>query len=175
MSLFQRNNTITIDKKLFEELCQYVYPKDIEKTIANLIQQYIDQKKANDSIIKANDSIIIDSSDKMTKTKAKKLFQKDGYPLYKNCTFASINKSSYCYWANPNPEFFKDNWSLLLHNQHKKRLYLLNIPQSSLSINDFYLKSGSIPNLLINPDNLTDSGIKQINFSRYVVAEINYK
>lgn len=177
MSIFSNNTNISIDKNIFEELCKYVYPKDIKKTVETLITQYINSKKTSDvNILITNDFAKADNiSSKMTKACARSLFQKKGYSLYNSCTFASTNAASGFYWANPNPEFLNYDWSLILHNPREHTLYLLNIPKNTFSIKDFYLRSGAIPNLSINPSTLIDAGPGKVNFSSYIIAKINYE
>ena len=110
----------------------------------------------------------------MTKSTAIKLFLEKGCTISSCCTFASLNSVSSLYWANPNPDFLNNSWSLILNNKKTKQLYLLNIPANSFTIKDFNLKKGVTPNLLINITDLIDTGPGKVNFSKYVIDKINY-
>lgn len=110
----------------------------------------------------------------MTKSTAIKLFLEKGCTISSCCTFASLNSVSSLYWANPNPDFLNNSWSLILNNKKTKQLYLLNIPANSFAIKDFNLKKGVTPNLLINITDLIDTGPGKVNFSKYVIDKINY-
>ena len=76
----------------------------------------------------------------MNKETAIKMFNKQGFDISNYCTFASINNTGACYWANPSYDVLKNDWTFILNDQHKKVLTLLHIPANTFNNNDFIVK-----------------------------------
>lgn len=142
--------------------------------VKNLVEDFYNNA-LNDTVITIPDSDTNASEEvEMDKNTAIKLFLEKGCTISSCRTFASLNSVSSVYWANPNPDFLNNSWSLILNNKKTKQLYLLNIPANSFTIKDFNLKKGVTPNLLINITDLIDTGPGKVNFSKYVIDKINY-
>jgi hypothetical protein len=120
---------------------------------------------------------IYEKEDKcISKTDAMAKFQNSNLTLtLKNTTFASLNKTSGNYWANPNKELLKCDWFLILNNPQKKQLYLLKIPAHTLETSSFRMKNGDLIDLNIDPfsDNLIDVKTKR-QFAQFKINECKY-
>ena len=114
----------------------------------------------------------------MNKETAIKMFNKQGFDISNYCTFASINNTGACYWANPSYDVLKNDWTFILNDQHKKVLTLLHIPANTFNNNDFIVKKSHgydpRPNITIMPNNLTCRDGNKVNFARFVKKTINY-
>ena len=64
---------------------------------------------------------------------AKNLCIKQGYNITKPFNLASLNQTSNFYWANPNPEYLRENWWLILNDNKKHELHIFYIPANSLT------------------------------------------
>ena len=193
MFFYKKNSTtdkVLIDKDLCLKLSQLIGIENPSKAAEYLIQDYIQKKKIASENKGNNDTTLAKENrneplryqlptpplptkiNTMTKTIAKSIFRQHGYHLSSCLTFASINKAQYVYWANPAPDYLDEDWTFILNNQHTEELILLQIPAGTFNLTDFYLKSGVIPNIMINPDTLQD--VQGANFSPYIVTTIFY-
>ncbi len=55
-----------------------------------------------------------------------------GYKINDTVTFASKNKVSKLYWANPNFSVLENDWTLILNDIDNKILYLFDIKADSI-------------------------------------------
>ena len=123
MGLFNKYN-IEIDPNLLDELKDYVAAENIKSTIEKLVRNYIKQQKStkkNEVAIEAETC----NKNEMTKEKAVALFSYKNCELHSCVTFASTNKTTGQFWANPNPEYIKHDWSFIL-NDKKKVIFIRN-------------------------------------------------
>lgn len=81
----------------------------------------------------SNDITFVNDKVKITKNYAIRLFTNKGCSVARAVTFASKNKSAYNYWANPNFDILNEDWSLILNDNKKQKLYLFNIPGKTIS------------------------------------------
>lgn len=81
----------------------------------------------------SNDITFVNDKVKITKNYAIRLFTNKGCSVARAVTFASKNKSAYNYWANPNFDILNEDWSLILNDNKKQKLYLFNIPAKTIS------------------------------------------
>ena len=52
--------------------------------------------------------------------------------LSRNCTFASFNRSGYCYWANPKIDLLQENWTIIMNDTNNLKLYVFQIPAGAI-------------------------------------------
>lgn len=125
----------------------------------------------------ANNSPIIDTAVKMTKNYALRLFANKGYNVAKNVTFASKNKSAYNYWANPNFDILNENWSLILNDNKKQKLYLFTIPAKTISKVQLTPRADMIDviDLQIRYNDITFTDNRSgFSFAQFLANEIDY-
>ena len=80
----------------------------------------------------------------ITKSQAIRLCLKRNFKLSTNVTFASQNNSfSKCFWANPQFAFLNSDWTLILNDIDKRKLYLFLIPAKSISKDQLIPKSNN--------------------------------
>lgn len=116
-------------------------------------------------------------NDKMTKSRAIRLFLNNGNKIARAVTFASKNRSAYNYWANPNLEILDEEWSLILNDNKKSILYLFSIPAGAIRKSQLTPRS-DIPNLvdlqiMYNDNTFTDNR-SGYSFAKFLIADINY-
>lgn len=130
-----------------------------------------------DTVAVSSNAPLIDNTVKMTKNYAIRLFTNKGYTVARSITFASKNKSAYNYWANPNFDILNEDWSLILNDNKKQKLYLFNIPAKTI------LKSLLTPradivdviDLQIRYNDITFTDNRSgFSFAQFFVNEINY-
>ena len=112
------------------------------------------------------------SSNKMTRSRCKFLCEKNGITVPFAFTFASRNRIADVHWADINPVFLKEDWLLVLNDQHNSVLKVLQVPANTFSLDQFYLKDDLV-DIRIDPYTLVDSYSK-VDFSRFLVKEIPY-
>lgn len=108
-----------------------------------------------------------------------------------NCTFASKNKGSHTYWANPNVRMLFTDWYLILNDTAKRQLHLFYIPSNTFihistkykcnGINELYEKNPNdklqkrLIDLQINYNDSLFTDIRSnIEFAKYIVASKDY-
>jgi hypothetical protein len=72
------------------------------------------------------------SSNELKRNKAIILCKKNGFNLNGEVTFASKNKTSAIYWANPSIKFLTTDWWLLLNDYRRRNLHIFYIPANSI-------------------------------------------
>jgi hypothetical protein len=111
-------------------------------------------------------------SNELKRNKAMILCREKGFNLNGEVTFASKNKTSDAYWANPNIKFLTTDWWLLLNDCRRRDLHIFYIPAHSIE-NDQITTRADQPNkidLQIKYENDlfedSRSGIQFINWFR---------
>ena len=93
-------------------------------------------------------------------------------------TQAKLNKDGRRYWANPDVEFLKFNWCLVLNDNVKRKLYILKIPANTYSLKDVRtrIKDGKelINVAIVYQDGLFVCVESKINYTKWFVDEFNY-
>ena len=136
-----------------------------------------EEDKKTDIVTESFNPPIIET--RMTKTIAISLFRSKGYSYYLrgNITFASSNSTVKNYWANPNFEVLRDDWTIILNNIDKCELYLFYIPKDSLQKNVLLGRADkdNIIDLQImyNDPSFTDIRSKFV-FVDYLITKIRY-
>ncbi len=69
---------------------------------------------------------------RMTKAIAVARLREQGIEVKDNVTFASKNRASNNYWANPSFDVLNRDWYLILNNWKKNELHLFKIPANSI-------------------------------------------
>ena len=172
MGLFNKYN-IEIDPNLLNELKDYVAAENIKSTIEKLVRNYIKQQKST----KKHEEAIEDETcnkNEMTKKKAMALFSHKNYELHSCVTFASTNKTTGLFWANPNPEYIKQDWSFILNDKKKRKLYLLEISKNTFRSGDIPDRDNGRLHIVLDPNTLRNNAPDQTDFSPYKIAEISY-
>ena len=93
-------------------------------------------------------------------------------------TQAKLNKDGRRYWANPDVEYLKYNWCLVLNNNKERKLYVLKVPANSYSVNDVRtrIKDGKtlINVAIVYQDKLFVCVESKVNYTKWFVDEFNY-
>lgn len=114
---------------------------------------------------------------KITKNIAINLFKSKNFATSRNTTFASKNKASNCYWANPLFESLKQDWYLILNDWQKNELHLFKIPVHALSENDLVCRADNEDKIDLqisyNDPSFTDTRSK-ISFAQFLISSISY-
>ena len=174
------NSTIQQGKIFEENKYGYVNLADDVKDMIVDFYKNVSNNNANNSAKNVNDlaeqseNVYSNSSDEMTKSKAIALLFQKNYQLHSCVTFASINKSSGEFWANPNPEFLKQDWSFILNDKKKRKLYLLNIPRNTFKSGTVSVRDNGRLDIRLDPNTLRNKAPDKINFAPYKIAEISY-
>ena len=124
-----------------------------------------------------SDTPLLNNAVKMTKNYAIRLFTNKGFTIAKNVTFASKNKSAYNYWANPNFDILNEDWSLILNDNKKQKLYLFNIPAKTISKIQLTPRADIVDviDLQIRYNDITFTDNRSgFGFAQFLVNEINY-
>lgn len=178
----QLTNSTTQQGKIFEEnKYGYVNLADDVKDMIVDFYKNVSNKDINYSATNINDldktyeNVYSHSSDEMTKSRAIALFYQKNYPLHSSVTFSSTNATTGQFWANPNSEYLKRDWSFILNDKKKRKLYLLEISKNTF-------RSGKIPvredngklDIRLDPNTLINMASDQTNFAPYKIAEVSY-
>jgi len=140
--------------------------------IADMPKIEIDSTSVDPTSISAN----ADHS-RITKSIASNLFKSKGYATNRNVTFASKNKASNFYWANPLFDALEQDWYLILNDWINKDLHLFKIPVHALKASDLVSRSDNENKIdlqiVYNDITFTDSRSK-ISFAPFLVKSISY-
>lgn len=113
----------------------------------------------------------------ITKNIACRMFEDNGNVINRTCTFASKNKTAYNYWANPNFDVLKQDWSLILNDNINKEIYLFNIPKNTFIDRNFVPRCDIAEKMdiqiMYNDPTFTDNR-SYVSFKRYLVDSIKY-
>ena len=173
MWLFNNKYNIEIDPNLLDELKDYVEVENIKSTIEKLVRNYIKQQKSTQ---KNEEAIEVETCNKneMTKKKAVALFSHENCELHSCVTFASTNKTTGQFWANPNPEYIKHDWSFILNDKKKRKLYLLEISKNTFRSGDIPVRDNGRLHIVLDPNTLINTAPDKTDFRPYKIAEISY-
>lgn len=130
-----------------------------------------------DTVAVSSNAPLIDNTVKMTKNYAIRLFTNKGYTVARSITFASKNKSAYNYWANPNFDILNEDWSLILNDNKKQKLYLFNIPAKTILKSQLTPRADIVDviDLQIRYNDITFTDNRSgFSFAQFFVNEINY-
>lgn len=122
---------------------------------------------------------LMDNKEKtITKNQAIKLCLKRNFKLSTNVTFASQNNSvSKCFWANPRFDYLNNDWTLILNDKDKRKLYLFLIPAQSISKEQLTPRSDNPMRIHLeikyNDYNFTDRK-SEFRFEKFKIGEIEY-
>lgn len=72
------------------------------------------------------------TNEKITKSDAILLLRRARHPVYPTVTFASKNKGAETYWANPNINLLRKDWSIILNDTERRKLHLFNISAGAI-------------------------------------------
>lgn len=122
---------------------------------------------------------LMDNKEKtITKNQAIKLCLKRNFKLSTNVTFASQNNSvSKYFWANPRFDYLNNDWTLILNDKDKRKLYLFLIPAQSISKEQLTPRSDNPMRIHLeikyNDYNFTDRK-SEFRFEKFKIGEIEY-
>lgn len=176
------NSTIQQGKIFEENKYGYVNLADDVKDMIVDFYKHVSDKDMNYSAKNVNnldkecEDIHSKSSDDMGKSDAIALLHQKNYTVHSCVTFASTNARTGQFWANPNPEFLKQDWSFILNDKKKRKLYLLNILKNTFKEGDISLKSPKFEllDIRLDPNTLINTAPDKTDFSPYKIAEISY-
>ncbi len=134
---------------------------------------------ANEVAICNNNEVITCNNDNvtMTKSKAIRLLKSKNIDVKHVVTYASKNKSSDFYWANPNFEVLDDNWTLILNDWIDRKLIVFNIPLHSIRPEQFKARADKeqLIDLQISyKDSTYTDSRSEFSFLKYFVDIITY-
>lgn len=114
---------------------------------------------------------------RVNKTNAIVRFKECGCFISKNATFASSNRATNNYWANPTFDVLDQDWYLILHDRQKKELHLFSIPVGAIKASELVCRNDREDRvdlqIFYNDPTYTDSRSK-MSFKKYLVKTINY-
>ena len=174
------NSTIQQGKIFEENKYGYVNLADDVKDMIVDFYKNVSNNNANNSAKNVNDlaeqseNVYSNSSDEMTKSKAIALLFQKNYQLHSCVTFASTNASSGNFWANPNVEFLKCDWSFILNDIKNRKLYLLDIPKNTFDKTALPLKTPDLLQISLDPKTLISTYSDRTVFRPYKIAEVSY-
>lgn len=112
-----------------------------------------------------------------TKHQAINLCIQNGIELTRALTFASLNRGSSRYWANPNIVLLSEPWSLLLNDRINKKLYVMRIPAYSIDVNQLSVRSDNpiLIDLQIRYNDMMFVDARSgYSFKKFLVKTIDY-
>ncbi len=77
---------------------------------------------------------------KVTRTVATRLCRDHGVSVSEAFTLASKNRGADIFWCNPPKKYLMQDWTLILNDNEKKELHILQIPANSLTDHDFIFR-----------------------------------
>ena len=113
----------------------------------------------------------------ISKYEAVSLFRNAGFNISRNCTFASKNRATFLYWANPKIDMLQDDWWLILNDNIKYELNLFKIPAGSIDLKDMIVRADK-PYLIdlqifYNDETFLDTR-SCISFAKWYVKTLKY-
>ena len=146
------------------------YPEKEESTISHYNSNHIVTAP-----IKTNEKKIDEVN--MTKSMAVRLLKSRGYDITKNVTFASKNRVSSNYWANPDFGLLDGDWNLILNDWLTKKLYLFFIPAHAINYSELIPrndKNSLIDLQIMYLDPTFTDNRRDYSFSKFLVGDIYY-
>ena len=175
------NSTIQQGKIFEENKYGYVNLADDVKDMIVDFYKNVSNSNVNNSTKNANnldkkcEDIHSKSSDDIEKPEAIALLRQKNYTVHSCVTFASTNASTGHFWANANPEYIKHDWSFILNDKKKRKLYLLNIPKNTFKKGDIQLRKDRYAlDISLDPESLINRLSDKTDFSPYKIAEVSY-
>lgn len=113
----------------------------------------------------------------MTKSLAIRLLRSRGYDIVKNVTFASKNRVSSNYWANPDFGLLDGDWNLILNDWVTKKIYLFFIPAHAIAHAELLPrtdKNSLIDLQIMYRDTTFTDNRSEYSFAKFLVGEIYY-
>lgn len=116
---------------------------------------------------------------KRAKAEAVKFLQDNGVKLGKKISYAVRGDNKNEFWVNPQVDLLKQDWTLILNNNAKMEIIVVDIPANTYSIekgkNQLMVRydKNNVLDLNINVDTLIDRRSKQ-DFSKYVTKRVKY-
>ena len=105
------------------------------------------------------------------------LFRERGYLLSRNTTFASNNRTTSHYWANPSFDTLEDDWYLILHDRQNQELHLFKIKAGAIDASELVCRNDRKDRIDLqiyyNDPTYRDSRSK-LSFSKFLIADIVY-
>lgn len=149
-----------------------------EESIAFLFSQRVQEVPNVLKKEEASSNVIGTDSVKMTKSRAKRLFENANIHITETVTFASKNRAVANYWANPSFDVLKKDFTLILNDVIRKKLMLFIIPANSIKDTELE-KRRDRPELIelqIAYNDRTYTDIRSgYSFSKYFVKELSYE
>lgn len=156
-------------------LTRVVNDKTISFLFSQVKQAPTEFKRTDNNV--SEDAPTPNNDFKMTKNGAIRLFLNNGNKIAETVTFASKNRSAYNYWANPNIDVLKNDWSLILNDVARRKLYLFNIPAKTISEYAVTLRADNQElidlQIMYNDSTFTDNR-SRISFIKFKADEIDY-
>lgn len=175
------NSTIQQGKIFEENKYGYVNLADDVKDMIVDFYKNVSNNNANNSAKNVNDldkkceDIHSKSSEDMEKSEAIALLRQKNYIVHSSVTFASTNARTGEFWANPNPEYIKQDWSFILNDKKKRKLYLLNIPKNTFKKGDILIRKDRYAlDISLDSETLRNRSSDKTDFSPYKIAEVSY-
>ena len=114
---------------------------------------------------------------RVNKSNAVVRFKEYGCTISKNVTFASSNRATNNYWANPPFDVLKQDWYLILHDRQKRELYLFEVPAGAVNAAELVCRNDREDRvdlqIYYNDPTYTDSRSK-VSFAKFLVKSIEY-
>lgn len=114
---------------------------------------------------------------RMTKSLAVSLFEREGVRFNRNITFASKNRAAYNYWANPYFFALKQDWFLILNDWNRRELHLFVIPANAILATQLVARTDIQEKIDLQisygDPTFTDNRSK-IKFQKYWIKSIKY-
>ena len=145
------------------------------------ITVFTDKPTASATLINTIDTKTKLTIGKRSKAEAIQFLNDNGIPVDKKATYAVRNEKGE-FWANPQTKLLSTDWWLILNDNEKMELVILNIPKDTLKVDSDHNSDG----LYVRPDktNLLDLNINTntlvdrksgIDLSEYLLKKISYK
>lgn len=183
---------INIEDAIYNEASIIIddFGMDIEMVVKILLNRIIKEKKIDflfyqsqetkNHVSTVNNTISSTEgiqSDKMTKSRAVRLFINEGIKLKGKVIFSSKNRSVANYWSNPPFYVLDEDVSLILNDTINKKLFLFNIPAGSFSKSQFIPRNDQ-PELIDLQIRYNDSSFEDnrsgMRFAKYLYKSIEY-
>lgn len=146
--------------------------EDVKERIVDFYKEILMPQTHN--MLEERYNICSDDSNSMDKDMAMALFSHKNYELHSSVTFASTNKTTGEFWANPNPEYIKQDWSFILNDKKKRKLYLLEISKNTFRSGDIPDRDNGRLHIVLDPHTLINTAPDKTNFAPHKIAEISY-
>jgi antitoxin component of RelBE/YafQ-DinJ toxin-antitoxin module len=115
--------------------------------------------------------------ERISKTRAISLFETQGIRFTRNVTFASKNRSSNNYWANPYFFALDSDWYLILNDWQRRELHLFLIPGGAIPRQRMVCRIDQQDKIDLqisyNDPTFTDTRSK-ISFMNYRIESVRY-